>query len=160
MENKKYLLAVDSYDMAGSEDKNTQAFKYEENEFVQLKNHSETKVFNIVNYIGGGESLDYDLLQINRDTKIVIIESKIIDNVAIIDLRYSKDEIAEDDLTDAIETSYLKNCPYAKRKISLHDDLSSYNTLQELSERNQENNFAKQYLDDIPFLESFFRGEM
>ena len=158
MENKKYLLAVDSYDMAGTEQKTTQAYCLEDGAITPLKDKEETGVFNLENYIGGGESLDYDLLQVDKDVKVIIIASKVVNNTAIVEVSYSKDEITGDEVRDAVEASYLKDCPFAKREVLLHDSLTYSDTLQELNEKTPENDFAKRHLEDIAFIESFFRG--
>jgi len=158
MENMKYLLAIDSYDMAGTEQKNTQAFCLENGVLSPLKEKAGVGIFNMENYVGGGESLDYDILQVDKEITVVIISSKLIEKTLFVDVKYSKDEVSEDELRKAVEVSYLKDCPHKFREITLFSSLNYANSLRELNEKTPENDFAKRYVEEIAFLESFFNG--
>ncbi len=159
MKNKKYLLSVDSYDMAGTEQKTTQAYCFKDGKITPLKDEEKTGVLNIENYVGGGESLDYDLLEIDKDTKVIVIESKIIDNNAIVNVNYLKDEVTEEEVREVIKTAYLKDCPYEKQEVSLQSTLSYSNTLEELYEKTPDNDFAKRHLEDIKSIENYFNTQ-
>ena len=158
MKNKKYLLAVDSYDMAGAEEKSTQAFYLENGVLSPIKERKDIGIFNLENYVGGGESLDYDLLQVDKEIPVVFISKKLIEKTLFVDVTYSKDELQEDELREAIEKSYLKDCPHTFRDITLFSSLSYSYSISELNEKTADNDFAKRHLEDIAFIESFFRS--
>lgn len=157
--NKEYLLAVDGYTMVG-DGYNSNTFVLSDNELFALKDKEETKVFNIENFVGGGEAVEYDLLEYPKGLKVLTLYTvKKGDNLTITAMtsKYIEDK---DNIEQVIKDLYSDR-PNYNLTIEVKE-LIIVDTLGGLKNTVAENDFAHNYIKDkegTDFIQAFLDGK-
>lgn len=156
----KYMLAVDGYTMSNGDGFNSQAYFLENNTLGVLKDKKDgVKVCNLENYVGGGESVDYDLLGIKDNVSVLYIreEKKGLKINVLASLEKNADiESAREILNN--EFKKLRN--EYEVEVLISADLAIFDSLEALEKSIAKNDFARRVFDgedSIRELEEYFK---
>ena len=150
----KYLLASDAYSMFGKDGYSVQAYLVEkiDNKYLlkPLKELSNAICCNLENFVGDGESVEYDLIQVpsNFDVCMVMIKkdgNKYSSTVSI-------DKNVEGESIELLYFEAVKNALLYEVEIKNIEFIASYdlvisNSLEELNEMIADNDLAKRHLN-------------
>jgi len=154
IKTKKYLLAVDSYTFDGVENIMPMVFNGEELKQLKQLDNNVVECYNIENYVGGGESLDYDLYQIDSNLPVVLFSGKHIDKKIEIDVTFSEIEINKDNLVAFIHSEYDDKAEVVE--VKTHNGNIFYKDIDELKSSVAENDISMRTLADVKDFSEIF----
>lgn len=152
MEDKeyKYLLAIDGYTLQGGSGYSQQAFKLDKNNtLIPLKEAPFVDVVNLDNFVGGGESVEYDLLRFPADYEVCVVRTEKNETsykaVVIMDkdLDYEQPELV---YFEAVMNSLLNFTTKDKVEFVGSFELCGSKDLSEINDHLADNDFAKRFL--------------
>lgn len=165
----KYLLASDAYSMFGKDGYSVQSYLVEkiDNKYLlkPLKEISNAICCNLENFVGDGESVEYDLIQVpsNFDVCVVMIKKDGDKHSSTVSIdKNAEGESIELLYFEAVKNSLLHEVEIDNIEFIASYDLTISNTLEELNEMIADNDFAKRHLDSEDerlFLKKYFKDE-
>jgi hypothetical protein len=152
------MLATDGYTISSGNGFNMQTYFVDGDTLGVLKDKKDdVKVLNLENFVGGGESIEYDLIGIKNDVDVLFIKEE--KNGKKRSVFVSLEKGANIDKTKEILSNEFKKLQDEYEvEISLNTDLAIFETLEELEKSISENDFAKRVFSDdgIEFVKSYF----
>ncbi|NBK99293.1 MAG: hypothetical protein EOM50_14990 [Erysipelotrichia bacterium] len=156
----KYMLAVDGYTMSNGDGFNSQAYFLENNTLGVLKDKKDdVKVCNLENYVGGGESVDYDLLGIKDNVSVLYIKEE--KKGLKINILASLEKNADiESVREILNNEFKKLRNEYEVEVLISADLAIFDSLEALEKSIAENDFARRVFDgedSILELEEYFK---
>lgn len=161
---KKYLLAADAYSMSGADGYNVMPYmlvsKDQEYTLNPLKENKSVKICNLENFVGGGESMEYDLIEVPFEYDLCIVLVKKIGEKYKVTVSIDKD--AEGESIELLYLEVTKKCLLKDVRVENIEFIASFDlivapTLEQLNNIVDANDFAKRQLNDKESIESLMR---
>lgn len=160
----KYLLAADAYSMSGADGYSVMPYmvvsKDQEYTLSPLKENKGAKICNLENFVGGGESMEYDLIEVPFEYDLCAVLIRKEDKKYKLTVSIDKDaegESIELLYLEAAKNSLLKDVKAENIEFTASFDLVVAPTLEQLNNMVEENDFAKRHLNDSESIESLMR---
>jgi len=148
----KLFLAVDSYSFYSEGGHNNNSYTISDNKLVSLKNLDNTliKYFNIENYVGGGESMDYDLIKLDDSiSPFLLSQEQSEENITNI-ISFNPNDLPNDFSIEDFK-SFIKNNLQKENYTStfiFKEDFIPETSLEELISNTNENDFAFRFFEE------------
>lgn len=152
---KKYIVSTDSYSMTGTDGYNTMAYilvNGEQGYVLQpLKQQLGINVMNIENFVGGGESVEYDIIEIQEsyDVCATMVRKKGEKYECTVSIdKNAEGEQIELLYLEAAKNTFFKDVNEDNISYSVCFNLAISDTLEGLNEFLGENDFAKRFISE------------